>query len=66
MNNMEEKRREKLIITTRKVYGPGEGFIRIPIEIKERVEEICKNTNKTQKEILSELLDWALDRCEIQ
>lgn len=57
---------EKLIIKTQKAYKPGDRAVRIPIEIMEKVEEICHQANRQQKDVVAEMLEFALEHCEIQ
>lgn len=62
----DNKNQEILIIKTVKNYGSGEKIYRIPSELAERIDEISDATNKSKKEVISELVEWALERCEIQ
>lgn len=57
---------EKLIIKKVKNYGSGEQVFRLPSELAKEVIEIAEATNKSNKEALSELVSWALERYEIQ
>lgn len=57
---------DKLIIKKVKTYGLGEQVFRLPSELAQEVTEIAKSTNKSNKEVLSELVSWALERYEIQ
>lgn len=57
---------DKLIIKTHKTYKPGDVAVRIPVEIMDKVRDICEKTNRIQKDIVNELLEFALNNCEIQ
>ncbi|MDO4605036.1 MAG: hypothetical protein Q4B23_03545 [Helcococcus sp.] len=57
---------DKLIIKKVKTYGSGEQVFRLPSELAKEVIEIAESTHKSNKEVLSELVSWALERCEIQ
>lgn len=62
----DNKNQEKLIIKKVKTYGSGEQVFRLPSELAKEVIEIAESTHKSNKEVLSELVSWALERCEIQ
>ena len=62
----DNKNQEILIIKKVKTYGSGEQVFRLPSEIAKEVIEIAESTHKSNKEVLSELVSWALERCEIQ
>ncbi|MGY3775786.1 hypothetical protein [Helcococcus sueciensis] len=62
----DNKNQETLIIKKVKTYGSGEQVFRLPSELAKEVIEIAESTHKTNKEVLSELVSWALERCEIQ
>lgn len=57
---------DKLIIKKVKIYGSGEQVFRLPSELAKEVIDIAESTHKSNKEVLSELVSWALERCEIQ
>lgn len=61
-----DKNQDKLIIKKVKTYGSGEQVFRLPSELAKEVIEIAETTHKSNKEVLSELVSWALERCEIQ
>lgn len=63
---MSDKNQEILIIKKIKTYGAGEQVFRLPSELAKEVIEIAESTHKSNKEVLSELVSWALERCEIQ
>lgn len=63
---MSDKNQETLIIKKVKTYGSGEQVFRLPSELAKEVIEIAESTHKSNKEVLSELVSWALERCEIQ
>lgn len=63
---MSDKNQEILIIKKVKNYGSGEQVFRLPSELAKEVIEIAESTHKSNKEVLSELVSWALERCEIQ
>lgn len=62
----DKKNQEILIIKKVKNYGAGEQVFRLPSELAKEVIEIAESTHKSNKEVLSELVSWALERCEIQ
>lgn len=62
----DNKNQETLIIKKVKTYGSGEQVFRLPSELAKEVIEIAESTHKSNKEVLSELVSWALERCEIQ
>lgn len=62
----DNKNQEILIIKKVKTYGSGEQVFRLPSELAKEVIEIAESTHKSNKEVLSELVSWALERCEIQ
>lgn len=59
---------DKLIITVRE---PDEGgssatFVRIDKKALALVREVCAETNRTQQDIVSRMIEWAYDRLEIK
>lgn len=59
---------DKLIITVRE---PDEGgsfanVVRIDKKALALVREVCAETNRTQQDIVSRMIEWAYDRLEIK
>ena len=63
---MSDKNQETINNKKVKTYGSGEQVFRLPSELAKEVIEIAESTHKSNKEVLSELVSWALERCEIQ
>ena len=60
--------KEKLVITKKNLKGE-DGFktfsIRIREETIQRLDKLSEDTNRSRNELISILLEYALDNCEI-
>lgn len=59
-------KRDKLIIKTKKQYSSNDLAVRIPIEIATKIKDIGTETNRDMKSLVAEMLEFALDRIELQ
>ncbi len=59
---------EKLIIAVRETEKSGSSVnvVKISKKALALVRELCAETNRTQQDIVSRLIEWAYDRVEIQ
>lgn len=59
---------EKLIITVREPDegGSSANVVRIDKKALALVREVCAETNRTQQDIVSRMIEWAYDRLEIK
>ena len=60
---------EKLVLPKKGLPG-DDGYrvfsVRIKVETIERLEEILKQTDMSRNRLIEKLLDFALDRCEVE
>jgi hypothetical protein len=59
---------DKLIITVREPDegGSSANVVRIDKKALALVREVCAETNRTQQDIVSRMIEWAYDRLEIK
>lgn len=59
---------DKLIITVREPDegGSSANVVRIDKKALALVREVCTETNRTQQDIVSRMIEWAYDRLEIK